>query len=428
MALLDIADVSRSLVLLIQQAFAVSPAWTLPPPTVLPEPPNRLSGEGIGFYLYHIQENPNYRNFPTPGKDQPAVRYTPMALSLFYQLSANSTIDDGTGAYNEQLMMSIAIKALHDFPVITDDTQIIGTHVLVPALIGKDNRFKITLQPIPFNEAVQYWTAGTSPIKLSAYYEVSVVFLEPDDIRSYAGRVLSYGTFIFTEGAPRIIGTQNIITFTVPSETTPAQVKLQPAQVAPGSPFDIFGTGFSGDQIDLALLNPRFNGPAIAGPPWNVTLSASNQLTATARETAILEATGAVIDLLPGIYAAQVVVRRRITLPNGDIRVFKNVSNQSPFIITPRVDSIANTGGNVFRVTGYLFQHPDLPEEDLSVYLGENRLERSSGGVLQPGEYLPTAANTLDIQLPAGFTTGQLVPVRILIAGAESPPEWITVP
>ena len=428
MALLDLADVSRSLVTLIQQAFAVSPAWTLPPPTVLPEPPNRFAGEGIGFYLYHIQENPSYRNFPAPGKDQPAVRYSPMALSLYYQLSANSIIDDGTGAYNEQLMMSIAIKALHDFPVITDDTQINGTHVLVPALIGKDNRFKITLQPIPYNEAVQYWTAGTSPVKLSAYYEVSVVFLEPDDIRSYAGRVLTYGTFVFTEGAPRIIGTQNIISFTVPGETTPAQVKLQPAQVAPGSEFHIFGTGFSGDQIDLALLHPRFGGPVLADPAWNLTLSAGNQLTATARETALLEATGAVVDLLPGIHAAQVVVRRRITLPNGDIRVFKNVSNQSPIIISPRVDAISAIIGNVFTITGYRFQHPDLPEDDLSVYLGENRLEQSSGGVLQPGEFIPTAANTLDIHLPAGFTSGQIVPVRILIAGAESPPVWITIP
>jgi hypothetical protein len=198
--------------------------------------------------------------------------------------------------------------------------------------------------------------------------------------------------------------------------------------VAPGSQFEIFGTGFSGDQIDLRLLNPRFNGPAIADAPWNLTLSAGNQLSATAQETAVLESTGAVIDILPGIYAAQVAVSRRITLPNGDIRVFRNVSNQSPFIISPRVDAISAIVGNVFTVTGYIFQHPDLPDEDLSVYLGENRLDRSSGGVLSPGEFLPTAANSMDIHLPAGFTSGQVVPVRILISGAESPPEWITIP
>jgi hypothetical protein len=439
MALLDLSEVTRSVITLIREAFVISPAWTLAsPPEVLPEPPIRITGEGLGFYLYHIQENAHYKNLPSPGREQPPLRFTPMAINLYYQLSANSILDDGTGAFQEQLMMGIALKALRDFPEINDTTQINSTLVLRPSLRGNDNRFSIALQPIPYSEAVHYWTAGQSPLKLAAYYELSVVFLEPEQTQTYTGRVLTYGTYIFTEGAPRITGSQNILEFTIPGETGSRQVKLQPAQVPPDRPLpaplspnsqvDFFGTGFVGNRIELLLIHPRWSGPAVADAAWAVTLAASNRLTAQVRETAILESSGATVDVLPGIYAAQVRVVRLRTLPNGEVREFGNTSNQFPFAVTPRIDSIAGPVANIITVTGYRFQHPDLADDDLEVYLGETRLTRDAGGAFDPSEYRVTAPGTLEIHLPGGLTSGQRLPVRILVAGSESPPAWITIP
>ena len=84
---------------------------------------------------------------------------------------------------------------------------------LLPVGERKDNkfRFSISLLPITYNEAILFWTAGESPMKLSAYYELSVVFLEPAPPVSLPGRVLAYGVNVFTEGAPQIIGSQNFI-------------------------------------------------------------------------------------------------------------------------------------------------------------------------------------------------------------------------
>jgi hypothetical protein len=350
-----------------------------------------------------------------------------MGLNLYYQLSANSILEDGTGAYNEQLMMGIAMKALHDYPLINDSTQINGQTVFAPGLRGKDNCIKIMFQPVPYNEAVYYWTAGAAPIRLSAYYELSVIFLEPEETRSYTGRVLMYGNYIFTEGQPRIIASQNILTFTVPDQTLPGQVKLQPAQVPPGNSMDLFGTGFSGDSIDLLLLNARWAERAVATPGWNPVRAAANQLTITVGEQATLEISGTLVDVLPGMYSAQVVVTRNISLSGGDIRQFRNVSNQFPFVISPRVDSIAFPPGNIVTVNGYLFQHPDLPAEDIEVYLGAERIIRDTGA-FAPGEFRVTAPNTLEINLPAGLPSGQYLPLRILISGAESPPNWIQIP
>ena len=428
MAVLDLADVTRSLITLLRQSFVVSPAWTMAIPAVLPEPPNRLTGDGIGLYLYHVQENTVYSNFPTDGSDRPPVRFLPMALNLYYQLSAHNTADPG--AFNEQLLMSVAMKAFHDYPFIDDNTQVNSITVFEPAIRGKDNRFKVMLQPIVYNEAVNNWTSGEVPIRLSAYYEVSVVFLEPEETRTYSGRVLSYGNYIFTEGPPRITNTQNILRYVQPPNNVNAEVKIQPAQVPPGDNMDIFGVAFGGDSITLRLLQRRWARPAIADAAWNLTRTGDNQLTVTVQQTAIEETTVGpppVVDILPGMYSCQVIVNKTIILGNGEVKTFRNISNQFPFTVTPAITNI-NRALTIVTVTGYIFQHPQLPPEDILVYIGEIRIMPDDNNALAPGEFEVTAVNQLRINLPTALTTGQLYPVRIIIAGAESPPGWITAP
>ena len=145
---------------------------------------------GIGFYLFHIQENSHYKNYPPQGNDPAPVKYTPMGLNLFYQMSANWKIDGVLDVYEEQKLMNDAIKALHDTPEI------------VKTVAGKDVHIKITMQTLSPSESVQYWAASETSVRLSTYYEVSVVFLEPEKPSSYAGRVLSYGNYVFLMGSP----------------------------------------------------------------------------------------------------------------------------------------------------------------------------------------------------------------------------------
>jgi len=413
MAVFDLGYVTQQVIKVIRDAF-VPPVWTAGlPPEVRPDPPAKVTTEGLSFYLYHIQENTHYKNLPAPGKDQPAVKYVPMALSLFYQLSANSILEDGTAAYNEQLMMSIAIKALHDHPEIND---------------GNGNRFRVALQPVKETESVHYWTAGSAPLKLSAYYEVSVVLLEPEETTSYTGRVLTYGTYLFTERTPRITACQNTITFTIPGETIPRQVTVQPAQAAAGTQIELSGTGFNGDGIELILVSTRWHERAIADAPWNVQLAAGgSRITAIVQETAVLQQSAVSVPVLPGIYALAVTVIRRRAVPAGGIREFRDSSNQFPFTVSPRIDTVTGPVANIVTVIGYLFQHADLPDEDVAVYIGEQRLNRDAGGPFATGEFRVTAPGTMELNLPAGLTAGTY-PLRILVAGAESPPRWITIP
>lgn len=384
-------------------------------PTATPkaEPQLLKKENGIGFYLFHVSENSHYKNYPAPGMDNPPVKFTPMALNLFYQLSPNWDHDDETKeALQEQLLMSIAMKALHD------------NAVLKTTSTGKNIDIKITLQTLTPSESVQYWAASESSVRLSAYYEVSVVFLEPEKTKSYASRVLSYGNYIFVQGAPQITGSQSILEYTLPGEHTPRQVKIQPAQAPVGKIVSFFGTGFKAVGMKLLLISPLWQKPAEVG----VIRISENQLDMTVQSTATLQGSPTVVDIIPGLYAARVSITEQKTLPNGTVKEFNHLSNQFPFSVMPKI-ILPAVGSRSFAVTGSIFVHTDLKSGDVQVYVGETSLTLHTDTLSQPnpGEFKITAFDTMLVNVPTDIQ-GTSIPIRILIRGIESAPNWINIP
>ena len=418
----SLREITETVIEKIQIAVDDTGNW---PPTfrVLPELV-RDQLTGIGFYLFHVQESSHYKNLPAPGNDSPPVNYTPMALNLFYQLSANSINEnDDQDAYDEQNLMSVAMKALHDNSQIRVTTT------------GKDINIKITLQTLSPSESVQYWAAAESPVRLSAYYEVSVVFLQPEIPLSYAGRVLSYGNFIFTRSAPQITSSENIIEYFLPGEVTARQVKIQPAQAPPAfiapapisSVIRFMGTGFSGGTLQLLIQSPLWPEAAVADAQWLPELISENQLNVTVPPTAVLSTVLTPVDMIPGLYSAQISITQQRTLPNGSIKTFNQLSNQFPFAVMPRISLIAPTGGGGFAVTCDVFQNTGLEDDDIQVYIGADRLELSDAAAPVAGEFIITGATGIELLPPAGLPAGP-VALRILIRGIESEPRWITIP
>lgn len=404
---------------------------------VLPNPPGKVEN-GIGFYLFHVQESAQHKNFPAPGKDQPPVRHTPMGLNLYYQLTANfgnvQGVDDAD-TYLEQEAMSVAMKTLHDYPEINDGVVINNVNVFEKleaktAIMQRGNRFKITLIPINYNEAVSYWSAGQSPMKLAAYYEVSMVFLEPEESKTYAGRVLQYGAFVFPEGAPRIMQSQNVLEFALPPDFARIQkITVQPAQVPYDGFLDFFGAGFQGDDPpELLLANGRWDKPALA-TGWELSLVKEGHIRARVKEQALLLEENTPVTVLPDLYAAQIRVTRNRTLPNGEVRKFSHTSNQFPITISPRITSV-NLAGGIITVNGNVFHHAELKADDVMVYVGENKMPRDSA--LSQGTFRTTGPGKMEIRLPepmpAGWSPGQFIPLRILVNGAESLPQWFQAP
>jgi hypothetical protein len=267
--------------------------------TVFPEIP-RNDRPGVGFYLFHAQESAQYKNYPSPGNNQPPVMYAPLALNLFYQLSATAMEDNHTDALQEQVLMGAAMKALHDHPVIRKT---------IPG--GKDIDIKVTLQHLAPGESVQYWAASESAVKLSAYYEVSVVFLEPEKPDTYSGRVLSYNNYIFLSGAPQITGTNNTIAFLDPAGLkrevfiAPAQAPADNTVPAPAkSVVNIEASGIAGGELSALLI--RSFGAAnqkylVPDASWKLQATGENRVAITVREQATDKTTGLPVDVVPGL-------------------------------------------------------------------------------------------------------------------------------
>ncbi|WP_449245358.1 DUF4255 domain-containing protein [Desulfobacca acetoxidans] len=421
MALLDLSLVTQTLIDLIRLHVTGSEAWNAANVLAVdPMPPDKLTGDNtLGFYLYHATEETTNKNTYIPGISDVPVRYNPLALNLFYLLTAHSDVENGsTGIYREQLMMGLAMKALHDYPLINDNTAVGGVVIMQPLLRGKDNAFRISLLPVKVEEAVSYWMAGSNPQRLAAYYHVAVIKLEPEETPLRPGRVLIYNIFTLPGDTPRVDATANVISFTLPGETDPRSLELRPAQVTYDQGFTVIGSAFTGNKVYLQIRRLDWAAPLIVDAAWDVAVT-SSRITATARATA------AGRDILPGFYAASVRVERWSTMAHGT-RILETSSNETPFAIAPRIGAISppDPQGN-FTVNGSIFEHPDLAAENVHVFIGATRLTPGNAANLQPGEFAVINPTTAAVRLPVGLTPGEAVSFRLIINGAESAPQWV---
>lgn len=442
MALLDLSLVTQALIRLIQVHASSSDVWdgagarsagaeigewsqvpVSPVPATLAGTPTTAQ---MSVNLYHIGEDAHFKNQSFPGPETAAVRYTPMGLNLHYQLCVLAG-DDADHQYRAQRLMGLAVKALHDYPNLTDETQIAGVSIFQGLdLANNDNRIRLSLQPIPYNEAVSFWTAGSTPPRLSAYYLASVILLEPEQPPRRAARVLSYAVYPMAMGRPRLFASENSITFQPPGVAERQTLELRPAEVplaGPETRVSFTGVGLTGDEIQLLLRSLRWTAPCEVDAAWGVA-SGNDRVFATVQPRIGTE------ELLPGTYAASVRLVRLHTLPDGRVRRLTETSNETPFTITPYIEDPIGLPDDsaCFTVTGGLFQHEELEEDDVQVFIGAERLQQESGDALGRGEFRVVLPHQLRICLPAGLEPGQHYPLRVMVNGAESAPRWIEVP
>lgn len=423
MALLDISQVTSSLVTLLETHIQASSIWpggqTL---SVVPDPPDRLAGSNaLGVYLYHIEEDPHNKNMLPVGNSQPPIRYTPMPLLLYYQLSAHSDLDSPTGSFREQLILGAAVKALHDYPVINNET-VVGNPsvpVLTGSIIDNNNRFSIELRPVTADEAVNFWTAGSSPLRLAAYYRVSVIMLEPELLQSSAAPVLNYELYAFPGKRPFITGSSYEATIQVPGETTSREFSLQPAQVPVGGTFSLRGVNFISDDTTLVITSSDWEEEHEIMPvDWVL------QVAAWKIQARVPEFAGA-REIVPGTYSIAVKTLRNLSGTSGGVYPHSSLSNRTSISIVPRIDSISvpNTNGE-FTITGGVFEHSLIAADELKIFINDALLEVGTPGLLNPGEYVVIDASQIVLRLPAVL---DITPpsLRLSIKGAEALTQWV---
>jgi hypothetical protein len=186
--ILDLSAVTDSLIDLVKDNWAAAPIWAelgLGSPAFTPTfsglAPDAIrdgGGSQLSLFLYHVEsDNAQESTFWTsqmvrsPG--QP-VRYLPLALDLYYLLSAYS---DGSYA-EEQQAMSVAMRVYHANAAVRSDT------TPTPAW-----SLTLTMEHRSYDELSRLWQATTASLRLSAVYRAAVVFLTPDEPSAAAKEV-----------------------------------------------------------------------------------------------------------------------------------------------------------------------------------------------------------------------------------------------
>jgi hypothetical protein len=439
MALIDLSLVTTTLLRLLKARVDVLWAGFFPVSPPAPPPPvvaysgvssASLTGDqALGMFLYHANEDAHVKNVPPSYQDKPPVRFTPMGLQLHYQLVAHAGDLGGleSAALRSQRLFGLALKTLHHHPSLDRNSQIDGTLVFPPELQGSDNVFRITLKNIAPGEAANFWTAGTQAVRLAAYYEVSATLLEPDRPQVFGGRVLRYGVQIFVHGAPRLDTSRSTVRFRLPGEAADRTAEVQPGEAAVGEDIRFEGVDLSGDTTTLLIGNAGWDASEEVGTEWGVVAGVDAIL------MRVHDRAGSQ-DILPGIYSAAARVTRMRTMPDGSVRAFSQTSNEVPFTVAPSVtnpahNAVAVAAANVVTVTGGPFQHADILPANVHVIIGPDPVPREPTAALTAGHFEVVSATQLRFRFPiAGLTSGQTLPLRILVNGAECAPRWVQVP
>lgn len=433
------------------------------PPDKVENPSNTLS-----FHLYHVAEDPYYKNAPGPGSDVPNVAKAPMALSLFYILTAHHDLDPTFDAEAQQKLMGYALKTFHDFPVITDRTRINGTDILDPDLRGKDNSLQVILRPVSAEDALAFWNSEqTKTTRLSAYYEVRVVMLEPEEPKTMPGIVLNLGTFLVQIGTPHLDRSQSLVRFKIPEKnggTEPPPVEASPARVTLNNPLDppetrnrfqLLGTNLTiGKSRSLFLKNglwaklPPPDGPVEQtvvdlgqNPNWKVDFQTDRVIVELATTLTHIKPDGTTVDLpmLPGFYSAFVRAVKEEKIINNELKQISVSSNEIGFAVAPRIvgHGAPAPDGSITVNVGTEFSLLDvhLPADSIQVivsgvvYVSH---KPGPGTVFEQGQFrlesdLTTGVNRVVIQphFEVSVTEPQAHPFRLIVNGAESAPFWI---
>ena len=433
--------------------------------TVTAMPPERAGAttDTLNLHLYHVMEDIHYKNLPAPGTGGPPVSRQPMALSLFYILTAHHEINETYDAANQQNLFSLAIKTMHDHSRISDDLAIssdggLAQTVMNEGLRGRDNHFEIAPRPLTPEEAMSFWSAEqTATTRLSAYYEARTIFWEPEEPNAAAGRVYDLGLFVAPISAPVLNGVSPLTHFTPPAasgmpaqtiETAPARAVINPGAMPEVNRVHLQGSALTGDgqpgaaQIVLRTaawqtLSPPVRDVAIdetLNPGWAIGLQANAaRFDLQASLQAVINGAPTALEVTPGIYAASIRTTRRQVTASGLQRETTSESNQIAFSVGAHIAQI--TGPNaqgrlVVEVTNTFDM--EAPGLAVQLHVGGDIYDETTSGFAdvaaedrglferQPGqiEFHPL----FDPLTPGTY------PVRLMINGAESQPFWIEIP
>ncbi|MBK5305242.1 MAG: DUF4255 domain-containing protein [Frankiaceae bacterium] len=419
--------------------------------TLPPEKAEEAGDTRLNVYLYHVAQDMDGGNDLVRGGPVGPVPVAtrPLALKLYYVLTAHAMIDTVEDSSGQQTLMGWAMKALHDNPVI-DDQLVIGPVQVFPR-IG-DQKVQIVLRPVTPEEAISFWaTDQVRTARLSAYYEVSTLLLPPEEPSTTPGVTSQVMLSVLPRGRPTLRTTRSMVRFVLPTSLggaglaparSPAVVALKAVADA-DTAMSVPGLSL-GDGRDAAVLlrGESTSGLGLAGdavvllaadnPGWGIVVT-DNEVRFSVRPSAQASSPAGVqpVDILPGSHT--VAVRRSVeTRSESGLSGSVDVeSNRQPFAIAPYVVTVALDVNDHVVVTVDAAYDATATEAapQLSIAGDVYRLVAAfAGTAADAGSFLVLDDHTYEaVPLFDPTLTGRTYPVRVSVNGVDSQPLWLEV-
>ena len=431
---LDLSAVTDSLIGLVKSQWTTAPIWTEvggspPAPSftpnftgLAPDAARQAPGPQLSMYLYHV-ETDHAREalfwqpqvLGAPGGEP--TRFLPLALDLFYLLSAYSE----TSYTQEQEAMSVALRIFHANPIVRSDPGAAPPWEL-----------SLTIEHRSYDELSRLWQATTAPLRMSLVYRASVVFIDPDAMSAAAPKTSSFSVDVGVVppfpspgpgGYPTVFGSFREGSYLGPAGA-PVPYSQSPATVATGQTVWLLGSdlGLAGVS-DRVYLLPSGGDAEVDVTAWLVAADSSAAKFVLAVPAVAGAAPAGAPD--PGVYQLRV----------GSGALGSSAATRSgstPVSVAARVNPPGSgpvlTGTPPFTVTGTGFI-PDATE----VLVGTVALTQTTASA-GPGEVSVASSGTsfsfsppaLRAGSPPAGQTGAALPVRVRVNGIESDPAvWV---
>jgi len=449
MALTDLSLVTETLTRLLKRYIQITHPLMFTSLTVTGAPSDLLDEvltsetpfNALSVYLYYLEEDGHSKNLPAPPGNSPPVQFQEMGLSLYYLLTVKSiTPDSSLRSIYEQRLMGYALKALHDYPFIDENTQIgTGTESYAfPSILrenGNHNEFHLALHPANLDELNKVWTGISSPMRLSAVYQVSVVMLKAEEPTASPIPVLTPQIEVRPFQSIWIQATESDYRFTLPGQTIERLAISPTASVPVGGAFRVLGFGFAGVGTRVFLQSPFWSEPSyIDITDWITVLHGDQRMELQVASLASGR------NIVPGPY--QIYIQK-----GQDISNFSSV-NIAPVIGRdnaegePLPDIVPATGSvsTSFEIYGGPFAGDDI--RSVEVFFGVTRLTNVTPGEevvtplpeLGPGEFrvIPGATNRIEASVPnisvSDISDIRTYSLRVVVNGISTPPSrWFEV-
>ena len=424
-----------------------------------PEEAEKETGPGLNLHLYHAVETPYLRNeFPPDDAGPRPIARTPMPLTLYYALTAHAIVMSKPDIPSQQKLMGLAMKSLHDFPMIDEHLEMEDPALKIPVkvldadmILSGHNRIEVMPRQLTPEESLPFWSAVQNhTVRLTAYYEVRSTLIFPEEATAKPGIVTAFALGVSLGGVPTLSGSTSIQTVVLPAlsggatlSTTisPAVAALGATAAPAGNHVILRGTdlgdgtdaklvlvsaGFAqlAPPVDVAIVSPGAN------PAWTILVHEDRIEFDVQNEVWIEEEAGPrKIAIRPGLYAIGLQRENQLKTLAGATTISTAESNRISMSVGPRIKTIAVAGAPP-RIEVTLEPGVDCTEI-------ENKLQLVIAGTVyvqvaaflgdptkDPGTFI-VAASKVTADPLFDSADGATRMVRFAVNGVDAQPAWL---